>query len=339
MKDVLFKLGEQQDLTAEEMTQAITTIMAGEATQAQIGAFLMGLKLKGETATEISAAAKLIRELAIPVNVKGDFIIDIVGTGGDNSGLFNVSTCSAFVAAGAGCTVAKHGNRSISSKSGSADLFEAIGINLDLKPEQIEACINQVGIGFMFAPKHHLSFIHTIQARRELGVKTLFNLLGPLVNPGHVKQQLIGVYDKRWVLPFAQALKTIGSKHAMVVHSDDGLDEISIAKPTFFAELKDGEINSGMIKPEDFGLASYSLDSLRVENPTQSWQLIQRILNNEPGAGLDMVAINAGVGIYVSGLAATIGDGIKKAQQSIANGSALEKINALRQLAPLQITT
>lgn len=336
IKTALNKISEKKDLTSEEMTDAIACVMAGEATPAQIGALLMGLKLKGETAAEICAAAKHIHNLAIPISVSGEHIIDIVGTGGDNSNLFNVSTCAAFVAAGAGCTVAKHNNRSISSKSGSADLLETMGINPSASPEQAEKCINQAGIGFMFAPNHHLSFVHTIGPRRELGIKTLFNLLGPLVNPAHVKNQLIGVYAKEWVEPFAQTLKQMGSEHAMVVHSADGLDEISIGAPTFVAELNAGKITTKTICPEDFGFKTTSLTPLKVKDAAQSWQLIQRVLNDTPGPARDMVALNAGAGIYLSGLAKTMEEGVQLALQAIANGQALEKVKQLRQLAPAE---
>ncbi|HIJ35624.1 MAG TPA: anthranilate phosphoribosyltransferase, partial [Gammaproteobacteria bacterium] len=257
---------EQRDLSRNEMQSVMRTIMTGEATQAQIGGFLIGLRMKGETVDEIAAAASVMRELAAPVKVSGDHMVDCCGTGGDGAKTFNISTASTFVIAAAGGQVAKHGNRSISSSSGSADLLEAAGVKLDLAPDQVANCIDEVGVGFMFAPMHHSAMKHAIGPRKEMAVRTVFNLLGPLTNPAGAPNQVIGVFDGAWVEPLAQVLKQLGSRHVMVVHGSDGLDEITISGETQVAELKDGKVTTYSIKPEQFGLAAASLDTLSVNN-------------------------------------------------------------------------
>lgn len=323
------KLSEQQPFSQAEMTEAMRIIMTGQATPAQIGAFLMGLRMRGETVEEITAAVSVMRELAIPVEVSHDYLIDTCGTGGDASGTFNISTASAFVAAAAGARVAKHGNRSVSSKSGSADVLEAAGINLELTAEQVARCINELGVGFLFAQKHHNAARYANGPRRELGIRTVLNLLGPLVNPAGAPNQVLGLFAKQWVRPVAEVLQKLGSRHVLVVHSADGLDEISIAAPTYVAELKNGEIQEYMLTPEEVGLPSASLDSLKVTTAADSLAMIQLALSNQPSVASDIVALNAGAAIYVAGLAASHAEGVKQAQAVIADGSALARLHQL----------
>jgi anthranilate phosphoribosyltransferase len=311
------------------MQSVMTTIMTGKATPAQIGGFLIGLRMKGETIDEITAAAQVMRELATKVEVSGEHIVDIVGTGGDGSSTFNISTASCFVVAAAGGTVAKHGNRSVSSKSGSADVLEAAGVNLDLDPEQVARCVNEVGVGFMFAPKHHGAMKHAIGPRKEMGVRTIFNVLGPLTNPAGAPNQLLGVFSKELVEPLAKVLANLGSNHVLVVHSEDGMDEISIGAPTFVAELKNGEVTSYSIQPEDFGLKTADLASLKVEDAAQSLAVVKSVLENQPGPARDIVQLNAGAALYAAGLADSLSAGITKAGEVLASGEALAKLNAL----------
>jgi anthranilate phosphoribosyltransferase len=315
-----------EDLNQQEMTEVMKLIMTGEATPAQIGGFLVGLRIKGETVQEITGAATVMRELATPVSVDTEGLVDTCGTGGSGSNKFNVSTASAFVAAAVGVRVAKHGNRGASSKSGSADLLEASGANIMLEPAQVARCIDTVGVGFLFALSHHSAMKHAIGARREMIVRTIFNLLGPLTNPAGAERQLLGVYDKRWVRPIAEVLQSLGSKHVMVVHSDDGLDEISIAAPTAVAELKDGEIREYQIEPEQFGCTRQSIDSLRVENAEESLVLVKQALDGSNEAAMDFVILNAGAAIYVSGKANSLENGIEMARDAIGSGLAMEKM-------------
>lgn len=329
LQPIIRKIIAQEPLSAAEMTHAMHTIMTGQATPAQIGGVLVGLRMRGETVTEISAAASVMRELSTKVSVNSEHLVDTCGTGGDSSGTFNISTASAFVTAAAGAHVAKHGNRSVSSKSGSADVLEAAGVNLNLTSPQVAQCIEQVGVGFLFAQLHHSAMKHAIAPRRELGVRTIFNLLGPLTNPANAPNQILGVFAKEWVRPMAEVLQTLGSRHVMVVHAADGLDEISISSPTFVAELKDGAIREYTIQPEDFGLTRASLDSLRVPDATSSFALIQRVFAGESGAARDIVCLNAGAAIYVAGLADTHAAGIAKAQVAIDSGVAAQRLQAL----------
>ena len=323
------KITENTSFSTEEMTDAMRVIMTGQATPAQIGGFLIGLRMRGETVTEISAAASVMRELSTRVEVSPEHLVDTCGTGGDSSGTFNISTASALVAAAAGARVAKHGNRSISSKSGSADVLEAAGVNLNISPEQVAHCINTLGVGFLFAQKHHSAMGHASVPRRELGVRTIFNLLGPMANPANAPNQVLGVFDQHWVRPMAEVLKTLGSQHVMVVHAADGLDEISTAALTFVAELKGGVITEYTIQPEDVGLCQSSLDSIRVQSATESLQVIQRVLAGEPGTARDIVCLNAGAAIYVAGLADTHADGVAKAQQVLDSGVAAARLQQL----------
>ncbi len=320
---------EQIDLGREEMQSVMRTIMTGEATPAQIGGFLIGLRMKGETVDEIAAAASVMRELATPVAVSGDHMVDTAGTGGDGAKTFNISTASTFVIAAAGGQVAKHGNRSISSSSGSADLLEAAGVRLDLSPEQVAKCINEVGVGFMFAPMHHSAMKHAIGPRKEMAVRTVFNLLGPLTNPAAAPNQVIGVFDGAWVEPLAQVLKQLGSRHVMVVHGEDGLDEITISGTTQVAELKDGEVTTYTITPEQFGMSKAPLSGLAVENAEESLAVVKGVLENQGGAAGDIVALNAGAAIYVAGLAESLEAGVARAQEVIASGEAATKLDAL----------
>ena len=324
---------ERKDLSREDMTQVMRLIMTGEATQAQIGGFLVGLRMKGETVDEITAAASVMRELATGVKVEGDHVVDIVGTGGDGANTFNISTASTFVVAAAGGTVAKHGNRSVSSKSGSADLLEVAGVNLALNADQVARCINEVGVGFMFAPKHHSAMKYAIGPRKEMAVRTIFNVLGPLTNPAGAPNFLLGVFSAELVEPIAEVLKALGANHVLVVHSDDGMDEISIAAPTQVAELKDGNITTYSIHPEQFGLPVGKLADLAVDGAEESLAVIKGVLANEAGPARDIVVLNSGAAIYAAGLADSLEDGIARAQEVIASGAAAEKLDALVNLS------
>jgi len=322
-----------QDLSADEMNTVMRIIMTGEATPAQIGGFLVGLRMKGETVDEIASAAKVMRELATGVKVNGDHVVDIVGTGGDGSNTFNISTACTFVVAAAGGTVAKHGNRSVSSKSGSADLLEAAGVKLDLNAEQVAKCINEVGVGFMFAPLHHSAMKHAIGPRKEMAVRTIFNVLGPLTNPAGAPNQLLGVFADELVEPLAEVLNKLGSNHVMVVHSEDGMDEISIGSATKVAELKDGKVTSYSITPEQFGLTNTPISELAVNSAEESLAVINKVLDNEAGPAKDIVKFNSGAAIYVAGLAGSLEAGIEKAEEVIASGAAKAKLEELIKLS------
>ncbi|MBT5292798.1 MAG: anthranilate phosphoribosyltransferase [Cellvibrionales bacterium] len=333
---------EQQDLSESDMIAVMRTIMTGEATSAQIAGFLVALRIKGETVTEIAAAASVMRELATKVEVSGDHLVDIVGTGGDGARLFNVSTASTFVAAAAGCQVAKHGNRSVSSSSGAADVLEAADVRLDINAEQVARCVEQVGVGFMFAQNHHGAMKHAIGPRKELGTRTLFNVLGPITNPAGVKNQLLGVYSRDLVRPIADVLNALGSDHVMVVHSADGLDEISIAGETYVAELKNGVVTEFTVSPTQVGIEIASIDDLSVANAAESLQLIKNVLGKTNGqfsareqAAADIIAINAGAAIYVAGCATDWQQGVVMAQDIIASGTALEKMKELADFTAL----
>jgi anthranilate phosphoribosyltransferase len=319
----------RQDLSTNEMTEVMRHIMTGEATDAQIGGFLVGLRMKGETVDEIVAAATVMRELATPVEVSGEFLVDTCGTGGSGSGKFNVSTASAMVAAAAGAKVAKHGNRRASGKSGSADVLEAAGVKLDISPSQVARCIEDVGVGFLFALNHHSAMKHAIGPRREMVTRTIFNLLGPLTNPAAAKNQLIGVYDRVWLRPLADVLKKLGSNHVMVVHSADNLDEISSSAETFVAELRAGDVTEYSITPEQFGVARANLADLKIESPEESLALVRQALTGENEAATGIVELNAGAAIYVSGLCSTLTAGVEMARDAIGGGLAAEKLKEL----------
>jgi len=319
----------RQDLSRDEMNDVMQQIMTGEATPSQIGGFLVGLRMKTETVDEITAAASVMRELATKVETRSDYLVDTCGTGGDSSGSFNISTASAIVAAAAGAHVAKHGNRSVSSKSGSADVLEAAGVNLAVTPEQVGQSIDDVGVGFLFAQNHHSAMRHAIGPRKEMAVRTIFNVLGPLTNPASAPNQVIGVFARELVEPVANVLKLLGSRHVMVVHAEDGMDEISISTVYWSLRTKDGEVNSYQINPADFGLQVADISTIRVDGVEQSLAMISSVFENKPGAALDIVCLNAGAAIYVSGLAESHQQGIELAQQAIANGSAKDVLNNL----------
>jgi anthranilate phosphoribosyltransferase len=318
-----------RDLEQIEMQEVMSAIMGGEATPSQISAFLVALAIKGETVDEIVGAASIMRSLAAPVDINAEKIIDSVGTGGDGAKLFNVSTASAFVVAAVGGTVAKHGNRAASGNSGSADLLEAAGVNIAISPEQVAECVNQVGIGFMFAPMHHSAMKHAIATRKEIAVRTVFNLLGPITNPARATHQLTGVFSEHWVKPMAEVLGRLGSQHALVVHSDDGLDEISLATTTSVAEFKDGEVTTYTIGPEEFGIVPQSLEPLMIEDAAQSLELIRSALSGEAGPAFDMIALNAGATLYAGDMVDSLADGVKLAQETLRSGAALEKLEQL----------
>jgi anthranilate phosphoribosyltransferase len=329
IQQALQTLLNKQDLSTEQMREVMRQIMSGQATDAQIGGFLIALRCKGETIDEIAAAAEVMRELAEKVEITGEHVIDTCGTGGDGANTFNISTTCAFVVAAAGGQVAKHGNRSVSSSCGSADLLEAAGVNLDLTAEQVTHCVNEIGVGFLFAPKHHGAMKYTRNARKDMGVRTLFNLLGPLANPAGAPNQLIGVFDQLWLEPLAQVLKKLGSQHVLVVSAEDGLDEISIASPSNIAELKDGEVSCYKITPEQFGFQRAPLAELAVEGAASSLVMVKSVLDNKASAATDIVILNAGAAIYAANITATLADGIEKARQVIASGQARAKFEAL----------
>lgn len=331
MQSAIKAVTENKDLSSDEMASVMRLIMTGEATPAQVGGFLIGLRMKGETVEEVAAAASVMRELSTRVDVDKDRLVDTCGTGGDASGSFNISTASAFVVAAAGARVAKHGNRSVSSKSGSADVLEAAGVNLELSPEQVATCVNEIGVGFMFAPMHHSAMKHAIGPRREMAVRTIFNVLGPLTNPAGAPNQVLGVFSKDWVEPLARVLKQLGSEHVLVVHADDGLDEISIGAATHIAELKDGEVTTYTVQPEDFGMQRASLSSIRADDAEHSLRIIKSVLANEAGPARDIVCLNAGAAIYAAGLAESLAAGVDRAKEVIASGEAAAKLDQLIQ--------
>jgi len=319
------------DLNREDMHSVMQTIMQGNATSAQIGGLLVALRIKGETVDEITAAAEVMRKLVTKVDVDKTNLVDTCGTGGDSLNTFNISTTSAFVAAASGARVAKHGNRSVSSKSGSADVLEAAGINIELDEEQVASCIENVGIGFMFAPMHHSAMKHAIGPRRELGVRTLFNVLGPLTNPAAAPNQVIGVFSKEWLNPLAETLKQLGSHHVLVVHSEDGMDEISISTKTFITELKNGEIKNYEISPDNFGIKKHNIAELSVKNINESLTMMKSVLDNNDNAAKAIVSINAGAAIYAAGISDSIKDGVDKALDVIESGAAKKKLEMLIQ--------
>ncbi|MDG1944130.1 MAG: anthranilate phosphoribosyltransferase [Halioglobus sp.] len=330
IQQALTALVQGGNLSGEQMQLVMHEVMSGDATDAQIGGLLVALRIKGETAEEVAGAAQVMRELATPVQVSDPHLVDLVGTGGDGANLFNVSTGASFVVAAAGAKVAKHGNRAVSSTSGSSDVLEKMGMPLDLTPDEVARAIEEVGVGFMFAPSHHSAMRHAIGPRKELGMRTVFNILGPLTNPAGVKQQVIGVYSPDLCHPMAEVLKLLGAEHAMIVHSDDGLDEISIAAGTQVSELHAGSIETYHITPEEFSLERQSLDGLTVTDSASSAALITSALAGAKDEASQKAAailvLNAGAAIYVAGVAATLADGVAMAEDSIGNGLAAEKL-------------
>lgn len=334
-KDVLSQLLKRQDLTQSGMLDVMHQVMSGELTPAQISAFLIALRAKGETVDEIAAAAMVMRELSTKVDIQdASHLIDTCGTGGDGIQTFNVSTVSAFVAAAAGAKVAKHGGRSVSSTCGSADVLEALGVNVNQTPAQVAECVNAIGIGFMFAPNHHSAMKYAAPVRRELGVRTLFNLLGPMTNPATARRQVMGVFDKSLTGKLARVLQKLGSEHVLVVHGADGMDEISFTGDTYVAELKNGQVTEYVINPGQLGLATHRLNDIQIQNAEESKAMILDVLNGKPGnekssAARDIVLMNAGAAIYVSGQAESLRAGVQKAAEVIDCGAALEKLKQL----------
>ena len=333
-KQVLNPLLARENLSYETMLAVMQQVMGGELTPVQIAAFLVALRMKGETVEEISAAATVMRSLSTKVDIHDTtHLVDTCGTGGDGIQTFNVSTVCAFVAAAAGAKVAKHGGRSVSSTCGSADVLEVLGVNVHQTPAQVSQSVEVIGIGFMFAPNHHSAMKHAAPVRRELGVRTIFNLLGPLTNPASAKRQVMGVFDKNLTVKLAQVLQNLGSEHVLVVHGEDGMDEISFSGDTFVAELKDGKITEYTLNPAHFGLQHHALSSIQVENAAQSKAIILEVLNGKKSAARDIVLLNAGAAIYVSGVADSLASGILKAAEVIDSGAALAKLEALKQAA------
>ncbi len=333
IKQALNRVVGQLDLTTEEMKAVMRQIMTGQCTDAQIGAFLMGMRMKSETIDEIVGAVEVMRELAEPVHFNSERLVDTCGTGGDGMNIFNVSTAASFVVAAAGGKVAKHGNRAVSGKSGSADLLEAAGVYLDLTPEQVARSVDTVGVGFMFAPAHHGAMKFAAGPRRELGLRTLFNILGPMSNPAGVKHQVLGVFSKELCRPMAEVLARLGSTHVLVVHAQDGLDEVSLAAPTFVAELKNGEVSEYKIQPEDFGIKSQSLIGLSVDDAQGSLALIRDALgrrqteNGQKAA--DIIVLNAGAALYAADMTSSLHEGVGVAHDVLHTGLARDRLEEL----------
>jgi anthranilate phosphoribosyltransferase len=317
------------NLSEAETIDVMNEIMTGEATPLQVAAFLTALRMKGETVEEITGAARVMRERAHRVNVGSKTVLDTCGTGGDQKGTFNISTTVAFVLAGAGIHVAKHGNRSVSSQSGSADVLGALGVKVDAPKERVEECISKIGMGFLFAPLLHEAMKYAVQPRRDIGIRTIFNILGPLTNPAMATHQLIGIYSGELVSMIAHVLKNLGSVRAMVVHGLEGLDEISLCGPTKVAELRDGEVKEYVIEPEQFGLMRCRLEELRGGSPNQCAVIVRGVLDGKTGPTRDVILLNSGAALYVSARSATIQDGIRLASESIDSGKARQKLEQL----------
>jgi len=326
----LSKVVTREDLSTDEMKLVMQQIMTGQASDAQIGGFLVALRMKGESIDEITGAVQVMRELSTKVNVSGDYLVDTCGTGGDGANLFNVSTASAFVVAAAGGKVAKHGNRSVSSSTGSADVLEAAGINLSITPEEVQRCIDEIGVGFMFAPAHHSAMKHAIGPRKQMAIRTIFNMLGPMTNPAGVSKQVIGVFNKDLCRPMAEVLNRLGSEHVLVVHASDGLDEITLSGETYVAELKDGLVKEYTIVPSDFGFKAQSLEGLSVDSADTSLTLIKSALGKSQDEAVQkaraIITLNAGAAIYASDLADSLDEGIQRAADAIGSGLALAKL-------------
>ena len=328
--EALVRIIDQGEIQHDEMVSLMRRIMRGEVSPVMISAIMIGLRVKKESIGEISAAAEVMRELATKVEVENcQNLVDTCGTGGDSAHTFNISTAAAFVAAAAGARVAKHGGRSVSSKSGSADVLESLGVNLNQTPQQVADGISRIGVGFMFAPNYHSAMKYAAPVRRELGVRTLFNILGPLTNPAGAENQVIGVFHADLVGIVARVLQQLGSHHVMVVHGEDGLDEITIAGKTRIGELKNGEVSEYTIRPEDFGMKVSAIETIQVENSEQSRAVLQSVLDNQPGPALDIVLLNAGAAIYVSGVAGTLQEGVERARAAVESGDAKEKLRQL----------
>ena len=329
IEDGIKKINFGQDLSRKEISSVMNQILTGLASENQIKSFLLSLSSKGESVEEVIGSAEVMRSLSTKVSVNTKHLVDTCGTGGVGSGIFNVSTTAAFVASSCGAKVAKHGNRSATRKSGSADLLEVAGVSLDLNPEQVKDCIENVGLGFMFAPAHHNAMKYAIGPRKELGIKTIFNLLGPLTNPAGALNQVLGVFDSKWIRPLAEVLKGLGSENVLVLHSEDGLDEISSASSTSIAELRGGEINEYSISPEDFGLKILPIENLKVSSPEESLQIAKEALRGENQAATQMVAMTSGAALYVAGVAGSLKEGIDMSIHNISEGYGLKKLDEL----------
>ena len=329
VKESINKINKGQDLSKKEISSVMNQILTGSVTQDQIVSFLGSLSAKGESIEEVIGSAEVMRDLSSKVSVNQEHLVDTCGTGGVGSGIFNVSTTAAFIASSCGAKVAKHGNRSTTRQSGSADLLETAGVALELNPDQVKQCIENVGVGFMFAPAHHSAMKYAVGARKELGIKTIFNLLGPLTNPAGALNQVLGVFDNKWVRPIAEVLKRLGSKNVLVLHSQDGLDEISTASSTSVAELRDGKIKEYSISPSDIGFKTLAIEGLRVSSPEESLQIAKEALKGENQAAAQMVAMTSGAALYVAGLADTLKVGVDISMEGIKKGIGLQKLDEL----------
>ena len=333
-QEAINRLSDKREIFYDEMVDLMRQVMEGKVSPVQLSAILMGLHVKSESVSEIAAAASVMREFSTKVDASGvDHLVDTCGTGGDKAQTFNISTTAAFVAAAAGAHVAKHGGRSVSSQSGSADVLEGLGVNLALTPEQVALCIREVGVGFMFAPSHHMAMKYAAPVRRELGVRTIFNILGPLTNPAGATHQIMGVFHPDLVGIQARVLQRLGSRHVMVVYGVEGLDEISISGETLVGELKNGEVREYAIHPRQFGIETSDLKAIQVAGNVESREMLLSALADQAGPARDIVALNAGAAIYVSGLAESIEAGVEKARSILASGAARRKLDALAEFS------
>ena len=329
IQSAISQVSARRNLTREDMSEIILEILEGKVTDAQIGAFLIALSMKGETVDEVLGAVGVMRDLSTKVEIDEPNLIDTCGTGGTGIGIFNVSTTSALVASSCGAKIAKHGNRSATRKSGSADLLEQAGVSLSLTPEQVASCIQEIGLGFMFAQAHHSAMRHVVGPRKEIGQKSIFNVLGPLTNPASAKRQVLGVYDKKWLTPIAEVLDELGSEHLLIVHSRDGLDEISLATPTYLTEMRDGKISEYEVSPEDFNFETDTLEGLQVNSPQESLDLAKLALQGEHKKASSMICMTAGAALYVSDIANSLESGVELAKRSVESGEGLKKLNQL----------
>ena len=329
IQSAISQVSARRNLTREDMSEIILEILEGKVTDAQIGAFLIALSMKGETVDEVLGAVGVMRDLSTKVEIDEPNLIDTCGTGGTGIGIFNVSTTSALVASSCGAKIAKHGNRSATRKSGSADLLEQAGVSLSLTPDQVASCIQEIGLGFMFAQAHHSAMRHVVGPRKEIGQKSIFNVLGPLTNPASAKRQVLGVYDKKWMTPIAEVLDELGSEHLLIVHSRDGLDEISLASPTYVTEMRDGKISEYEVSPEDFNFETDTLEGLQVNSPQESLDLAKLALQGEHKKASSMICMTAGAALYVSDIANSLESGVELAKRSVESGEGLKKLNQL----------
>ena len=329
IQSAISQVSSGKNLTKDDMSEIILEILEGKVTDAQIGAFLIALSMKGETVDEVIGAVSVMRDLSTKVEINAPNLIDTCGTGGTGIGIFNVSTTSAFIASSCGAKIAKHGNRSATRKSGSADLLEQAGVSLSLTPKQVASCIEEVGLGFMFAQAHHSAMRHVVGPRKEIGQKSIFNVLGPLTNPASATRQVLGVYDRKWMTPIAEVLDELGSEHLFIVHSKDGLDEISLACPTYVTEMKGGKISEYEISPEDFNFKTTSLDGLQVNSPQESLNLAKLALQGEHEKASSMICMTAGAALYLSDISSSLEAGVELAKSSLESGAGLKKLNQL----------